>query len=79
MQQMHRNHTPRSSLTKDKKKNLFWHHWVGNQLINRLFDNMTMKIHSSQSQLAQSGKRLLSNPAIRVRFSTWEILCARGR
>ena len=33
----------------------------------------------SRDRLAQSGEHLLSNPAIRVRFSRWEILCARGR
>ena len=38
--------TPRSSLEKEKSKILFWHNWVANQLKNRLFCNITIKIHT---------------------------------
>ena len=47
----HRNHTPRSSLTKEKKTILFWHNWVANQLTNWLFCNTKIKINSFRMDL----------------------------
>ena len=38
--------TPRSSLENEKIKILFWNNWVANQLKNRPFYIITIKIHS---------------------------------
>ena len=37
--------TPRSSLANEKNKIIFWHNWVANQLKNRPFYNITIKIY----------------------------------
>ena len=40
--------TPRSSLANEKNKILFWYNWDANQLKNRPFYKITIKIHLSR-------------------------------